>query len=184
MFSFRLYTDGICWRDFYIPMVYVFFSFIYRWYMLTWILYTDSICWNIIYIPMVYRPCTDGISPIYRWYIAHIPIFNRTARFLCWANATRRWLFPPSFSPETQKTVKSLPALADFGEEKNGFWIICTKFVPAKLLGAVARHRGYIEYSYSILMVLHLKKCPTNITVNQKKVSTPLIGVPLPFISL
>ena len=29
---------------------------------------------------LVYRPYTDGISPIYRWYIAHIPILHRRQR--------------------------------------------------------------------------------------------------------
>jgi len=30
----------------------------------------------------------------------------------------------------------------------------------------------------------YVQKCPTNMTLNQKKVSTPTIGVPLPFISV
>ena len=46
MSPFRLYTDGICWRKIYIPMVYVGIKFIYRWY--------------IGHIPMVYRPYTDS----------------------------------------------------------------------------------------------------------------------------
>ena len=40
-------------------MVYDAVNFIYRWYML------------------VHRSYTDGILPIYRWYIAHIPMVYR-----------------------------------------------------------------------------------------------------------
>ena len=62
MSPFRLYTDGICWRKIYIPMVYVGIKFIYRWY--------------IGHIPMVYCLYTDGISPIYRFSTARLVFYQ------------------------------------------------------------------------------------------------------------
>ena len=38
---------------------------------------------------LVYRSYTDGISPIYRWYIAYIPIFHHANPFFTRARLCR-----------------------------------------------------------------------------------------------
>ena len=75
---------------------------------------------------------------------------------------------------------------AFLGNFFNGFFafseIICI-FAPASSRKVnVHWHRGYIEYTYSILMVLQPKMSDQHYE-EPRNVSTPMIGVPLPFIS-
>ena len=88
-------------------------------------------------------------------------------------------LLPVSFAKKLRKSAISASFSFNYAIIQK---INCT-FAPASSRKVkVHWHRGYIEYTYSILMVQQLKMSDQHYE-EPRNVSTPLLGVPLPFIS-